>query len=146
MPFECPIRLVLVTPPAGIDFAIQRGRGAKAESVLVQRSTGRDIAFDFSLTVLAGVGTDVPHFTGPFAQGPPSGRFIYIGVGTLAGQKDTPWSRRIKVPLQGITATLLRSAAATPRATLQARIPGTGKDGSPSCATTRPLGGWEVIG
>jgi hypothetical protein len=27
-------------------------------------------------------------------QGPPGQRFVYIGIGTYAGQTGTPWSRR----------------------------------------------------
>jgi hypothetical protein len=86
----------------------------------------------------------LPNFTGPFAQGPPDGRFVYIDVGTCAGQHDTPWSRRMKIPLQGITWPLVRKALAKPGYRLTARIPGTGRDGGPSCATVRPLGDWEV--
>ena len=28
---------------------------------------------------------------------------------------------------------------------LQATIPGTGKDGGPSCATVKPIDGWKVV-
>ena len=34
MKSEVPIRLVLIDPPAGVDFGIQRGRGAQYEAVL----------------------------------------------------------------------------------------------------------------
>ena len=46
MESEIRIRLVLVDPPAGIDFGVQRGTGASHEPVFVQRSTRGDIAFD----------------------------------------------------------------------------------------------------
>jgi hypothetical protein len=145
MESDVPIRLVLVEPPPGIDFGIQRGSGARYETLFVQQGKQRDVVFDFSLIVADKRKDGLPNFKGPFAQGPPVARFIYVDVGTYAGQKDTPWSRRMKVPLQGITWALIREATSKPGHTLLARIPGTGKDGGPSCATVRLLGPWQVI-
>ena len=144
MKSELPIRLVLVDPPAGIDFGIQRGRGAAYETLFVQQRKHQDISFDFALTVSGDKGGR-PNFTGPFAQGPPEGRFIYIDVGTYAGQKNTPWSRRMKIPLEAITWPLIKTVLGRPGHALSASIPGTGRDGGPSCATVKPLGAWEVI-
>jgi Family of unknown function (DUF5990) len=141
---DVPIRLVLVDPTPGVDFGIQRGRGAASETLLVQRCTRGDLSFDFSLTVAKSLKTTSPDFQGPFVQGPPAARFIYVVVGTYAGQKDTPWSRRMKVPLEGITWALIRRATSKPGYRLSARIPGTGKDGGPNCATVQLLGDWEV--
>jgi hypothetical protein len=67
-----------------------------------------------------------------------------VDVGTYAGQKNTPWSRRIKVPLTGITWPLIKKAQGQPGSVLVANIPGRGKDGSPSCATVPILGGWQL--
>ena len=85
---EVPMRLVLVDPPPGVDFGIQRGRGAQYETLFVQQRTRGDVSFDFALTV-DNRKDGLPNFQGPFAQGPPSSRFIYVDVGTYAGQKDT---------------------------------------------------------
>ena len=145
MESDLPIRFVLVEPPPGIDFGIQRGSGSRYETLFVQRSKQGDLVFDFTLTVADNRVDGLPNFKGPFAQGPPMGRFIYVDVGTYAGQTDTPWSRRIKVPLQGITWALIREVSSNPGQTLLARIPGTGKDGGPSCATVKLLGDWQVI-
>jgi len=144
MDAEVPFRLILVDPPADVDFGIQRGRGAQYETLFVQRRTQRDISFDFSVAVAGSGRNGLPNFQGPFVQGPPGGRFIYVDVGTYAGQKDTCWSRRMKVPLDGVTWTLIRKAA-RPGHRLSARIPGTGKDGGPSCATVHLLGDWQVF-
>ena len=145
MESEVPIRLVLIEPPAGVDFGIQRGHGSQYETLFVQQRTRREVSFDFFLAVAANRKGGEPSFQGPLAQGPPAGRFIYIDVGTYAGQKDTPWSRRMKVPLKGITWSLIRKAMLKPGYKLSARIPGTGKDGGPNCATVQLLGGWEII-
>lgn len=146
MKAEVPIRLVLVDPPPGVDFGIQRGNGSDYESLFVQQRNSGDVLFDFSLTVVDNRKDGLPNFQGPFAQGPPAGRFVYVDVGTYAGQKDTPWSRRMKVPLRGISWPLIRKAMSKQQYRLSARIPGTGKDGGPSCATVRLLDGWQVIG
>jgi hypothetical protein len=144
MESDLPIRLVLVDPPPGVDFGIQRRGGAHYETLFVQQGKRGDVIFDFSLPVTDDRKDGLPNFKGPFAQGPPASRFIYVDVGTYAGQKDTPWSRRMKVPLQGITWTLIRQATRKPGNRLVARIPGKGKDGGPNCATVRLFGDWEV--
>jgi hypothetical protein len=134
------IRIVLLTPPRGIDFAIQKGRGSGYDTVQKQRSTGGNLVFEFPIAVKDSREDAVPTFTGPFVQGPPGDRFIYVDVGTYAGQSDTSWSRRIKVPLKGITWEMVESSAV-----LEAHIPGTGRDGGPACATVRPDGGWTAV-
>ena len=143
MAIEVPIRLVLVDPPPGVDFGIQRGKGSPYQTLFVQQSSRGDVAFDFSLT-LAEAKAGPPDFQRPFAQGTPANRFIYIDVGTYAGQKNTPWSRRMKVPLGGITRAMIREVMKRPGSRLEARIPGTAKDGGPNCATVRLLGNWAV--
>ena len=145
MESEVPMRLVLIEPPAGVDFGIQRGHGPQYEALFVQQHTGGDVFFDFSLAVVDNRKDGEPNFQGPFAQGPQAGRFIYIDVGTYAGQKDTPWSRRMKVPLKGITWAQIRKVTKKSGYRLSARIPGTGKDGGPNCATVQLLGDWQVI-
>jgi hypothetical protein len=145
MTTELPIRIILIDPPAGVDFGVQRGRGAKYETLQVQQRTRGDIVFDFSLTVNDSRKDGLPNFTGPFAQGPADGRFLYVDVGTYAGQKNTQWSRRIKIPLKDISWALVMKTTAKPGLALVAKIPGKGKDGSPSCATVRLLEDWEVV-
>ena len=145
MESDVPIRLVLVDPPAGVDFGVQRGRGAQYETLFVQQRHRRDISFDFSVVVADNRKDGLPNFQGPFAQGPPANRFIYIDVGTYAGQKDTQWTRRMKVPLHGISWELIRKSIRKPGYRLSARIPGTGKDGGPSCATVQLLNNWEIV-
>ena len=144
MDVEVQIRVVLVAPPAGVDFGVQRGTGSHYEPLFVQRSNGADISFEFSVPVAESGKSGQPNFRGPFAQGPPAARFIYIDVGACAGQADTQWSRRMKIPLQGITWTLVRKALKSGGG-LAATVQGTGRDGGPNCATVELLGGWQVI-
>src|SRR5262245_50615943 len=143
---ELALRLVLVDPPGEVDFGIQSGRGSGYETLFVQRRTSGDISFDFSMNVAESPKDGRPNFLGPFAQGPPAGRFIYIDVGTYAGQKGTPWARRMKIPLQEITWALVKATRSTEGARLEARIPGRGRDGGPNCATVKLLGTWQIVG
>ena len=132
-------RIVLESPPAGVDYALQKGHGSASETVQSQRSTGADLRFEFTVQMRpSGAAAD---FRGPFVQGPAGGRFVYIGIGQYAGQPDTPWSRRLKVPLTGMTADTIRRASG---ALLEARVPGTGRDGTPACASVKEFGGWKL--
>jgi hypothetical protein len=137
-----PIRITLVSPPPGVDFCIQ-GRDAQQ---LLQRTkaNGQDISFDLALAASQVQGA--PRFFGEVAQGPPMGRFIYVCSGTLAGQPESCWTRRAKVPLGGITWELVQRVLAEPKERLECRFPGRAGDGGPSCATVTLLdGGWRPI-
>jgi hypothetical protein len=136
------LRIVLLKPPAGVDFGLQQGRGSSYQSIEVQRSQGSDVQFDFPIE--ANTGSNSPNFSGPFVQGPPNERFLYIDIGTCAGQQEG-WSRRLKIPLTGITNEMIHTGAI-----LEARIPGTARDGGPSCAyawrkDAGPSWGWNVL-
>ncbi len=141
---EITLRIVLETPPPGVDFGIQKGRGSLFEVIQKQRSKGADLSFEFSVGVRNADGSGTPDFSGPIVQGPRGGRFVYVDIGTLAGQLDTPWSRRLKVPLTGITADQIRGATSGTGGVLETRVPGTGKDGGPSCASVKDFAGWST--
>src|ERR1700737_2480342 len=113
------LRIVLAQPTAGVDFGLQKGRGSVYEVVGKQRSKGGDLEFEFTVTAKTGRKDDLPNFAGPFVQGPAGERFVYINIGTSAGQTNTPWSRRLKIPLSGITRDMLHSGKV-----LVAHIPG----------------------
>jgi Family of unknown function (DUF5990) len=142
-PREITLQLTLVKPTAGVDFALQEGRGSQFTTVQKQRSTGRDLSFEFSVTVKQAKNGE-PDFAGPHVQGAAGERFFYINIGTYAGQTDTPWGRRLKVPLYLIGWDEIASGKI-----LSAGIPGTDKDGGPSCAyewrkRVDPSWRWEV--
>ena len=86
---------------------------------------------------------DVRVAVGALTQGPATGRFIYIDIGRLAGQKDCEWERRLKVPLSGISWDMIQHVVADPKLVLEAHLPGTAKDGGPSCATVHPVQAWK---
>lgn len=121
------LHITLLTPPPGVDFGLQKGRGNAYETIGIQRSTGPDLTFTCTL----------PYpLRGPLVQGPPTGRFLYIDIGTLAGQFGSPWTRRLKIPLDGLT---------PDHAAYTTSIPGRARDGGPNCATPKPFAGWTPI-
>jgi hypothetical protein len=140
---ELTLRIVLEAPPPGVDFGIQKGRGSEYETILTHRTARGDLSFEFNVALKAENVRGPVDFGGPIVQGPRGARFVYIDIGTYAGQRDTPWSRRLKVPLTGITADLIRRASSNGRRVLEARVPGTGADGSPACASVREFSGWK---
>jgi hypothetical protein len=126
-----------------VDFGVQQGRGSAYETIQTQRSAGGDLSFEFSVDIKATSAHGPADFGGPIVQGPRGARFLYIDIGTYAGQRDTPWSRRLKIPLTGITPDLIRRASSGMNRLLEARVPGTGKDGGPSCASVKDFDGWK---
>jgi len=134
-------RITVLQPPAGVLFRLQRGR---SELVPPSRETASELTFDFTLRLELGAPGTPPRLLGPFAQGPPEKRFVYVNSGKQAGERESCWDRRAKVDLGGVNAALIEQATATPGAVIETRIAGTGRDGGPACATVPLIGGWQI--
>jgi hypothetical protein len=134
------LRIIIEQPPTGVAYALQKGSGSKHELVQKQTSARNDLSFEFSPTIRSSVSAAMAALGGPFVQGPPHQRFVYINIGTYAAQSDSPWSRRLKVPLSGITMQMIAAGGI-----LEARVPGTGRDGGPTCATVQDFDGWMLV-
>jgi Family of unknown function (DUF5990) len=141
---ELPIRIILESPPPGVDFGIQKGNGNKYETIQKQRSTINNLSFEFKISVKESK-TALPNFAGPFVQGPINERFIYVDIGTYAGQIDSVWGRRLKIPLRDISSETIKLLLSDSSLILITKVPGTGKDGGPNCATVKPFSGWHLI-
>jgi hypothetical protein len=142
---ELIFRIVLEKPPAGVDFGLQKGRGNAYEIVQKQRSATGDLHFEFSVRAKAGGKGSAPNLLGPFVQGPPAARFVYLDIGTYAGQAGASWGRRLKIPLSGIKAVIMDQLGDHSQAVLETHIPGTGRDSGPNCGTVKPFGGWKLV-
>ena len=140
---EITLRIVVESPPEGVAFGLQKGSGNNYETVQRQQSMSEDLSFEFT-TRLKREKDVPPNFLGSFVQGPKKDRFVYIDIGTYAGQADTIWSRRLKVPLKGITWEMIHQITGDPSLTLETFVPGTGKDGGPNCGTVKPFDGWHL--
>lgn len=134
------LRIIVEQPPSGVDFALQKGTGNNYEVVQKQRSNGNDLAFEFQPSIRQSTSDSMAAIAGPFVQGPARQRFVYVDIGIYAGQADSCWSRRLKIPLEGIPAKMIRTGGV-----LETRVPGTGRDGGPNCATVKEFEGWKVV-
>ena len=141
-PVELRFRIILESPPPGVDYGLQKGGGNDYEVTQKQRSKTGDLQFEFDARLKEGK-DGLPVLLGPFVHGPPQERFVYLDIGTYAGQTNTPWGRRLKVPLRDITWDMVKQASRAEHL-LETRVPGTAKDGSPTCATVKPFAGWKV--
>ena len=136
--------ILLQQPPEGVDFGIQKGVGSQYETIQTQRSEGQDIRFNLTIQVRNDPQRiNEPRFAGPFVQGKPQSQFFYIDVGEFAGQTGG-WSRRIKIPLSGITWDMIFQMKNHDSAALTGSIIGTAKDGGPNCGTVKQFEGWQV--
>lgn len=139
---ELSLRITVLDPVPGVWLRLQSGRGDLVEASV---SNSAEVSFDFSVRIGSPQSDGRPTFLGPCAQGPPTGRFVYINVGVRAGQSGTPWDRRAKVPLGGISPEQVAAALRKPGSFLEVRYPGRGRDGGPTCATVHlPAGAWQL--
>lgn len=136
------LRITVLNPPGGVVFRLQRGR---TELVPPSQERAGSIAFDFALRVADRDGDAPPRLLGPSAQGPPSSRFVYVNSGKHAGQSESCWDRRAKVPLRGVTWAVIEEALAKDGAIIEAAIAGTGRDGGPACASVPLARDWRVV-
>ena len=137
---ELPLRIVIVHPPNGVNFCLQKG--AK-ELVHIIQSDGRSIRFEFVVRVRQ-QRDGVFNFLGPFAQGRPSDRFVYVNSGRRAAQPDSCWDRRAKVKLLDISPSMVKDVLASPDLIVEATISGVAEDGGPCCASVPLLKHWEA--
>ncbi|MBW8743233.1 MAG: hypothetical protein JF628_02590 [Sphingomonas sp.] len=138
-----PIRFVIEDPVPGVRIALQRGATARAALIPPVSDTPDALTFDFDAAVEGALADGRPRLLGPFVQGPPEARFVYLCVGQAAGQIGSEWNRRMKVPLGGISEEL--AGALQDGGRLEARIASRGRDGSPACASVPLLApGWRV--
>jgi hypothetical protein len=140
--FELSIRIVVEDPVPGLVIALQRGQAGRAELVPPASRSADAVAFDLDVTVDGRLPDGRPRLIGPYVQGPPNARFVYLSVGKYAGQADSQWGGRVKVPLDGVGWNEIE--ALVPRARLVARIAGQSPKGGPALASVRLLPpGWD---
>ncbi|WP_394345764.1 DUF5990 family protein [Flaviaesturariibacter aridisoli] len=136
------LQIIIKKPKAGICYGLQKGSGSTCVTEQAQMSGDSDLTFELVMPVKADrAGRFV--FSGPFAQGSPEERFVYIGMGSYAGQKDSTINGRLKIPLPELSGNLL--VYMERGSVLAACVPGTDpKTGQPKMATAEPEDGWII--
>ena len=129
------LRLTIADPVPGVRYSLQKD-DAPFEPVT---AAGGPLSFDVPIRL-----SDDHRFLGPFIRREgPRRRFVYIRIGSSAGDHASPWSRRARIDVHAIPPALLDPARQG--RTLEVVLPGRGKDGSPACATVRPLEPWRPL-
>jgi hypothetical protein len=132
---EIRARIVIEQPVPGVRHSLQQDDAPLAPKT---SKSGEPLSFDFPLRVTPG-----PKFFGPQVRREgKERRFVYIRIGTAAGDCLSPWSRRMKIDIHDIDQALLDKAAKG--GVLTGTINGTAKDGSPACATIKPVV-WRIL-
>lgn len=142
MPDTVTLRVIIEDPVPGVALAMQRGRDSIVPPV---RITPETVTLEVSAEVRARPDGTLGLY-GQDVHGPPAARFLYVAVGVRAGQPDSPWDRRTKIPLSGIPEEILNNIRGRTGLILVARIAGRARDGGPACATVPLLGtGWQIL-
>lgn len=137
---EVRARIVIERPVAGVLHSLQEG---DAEVLDPKRSQGGEpLGFDFALRIERTPEGGAKFFGPQVRREGPVRRFVYVRIGTAAGDRASPWTRRMKIDIHDIDPALLDKAMAG--AVLEATINGTLPDGSPACATIRPVN-WRTV-
>jgi len=145
METEITLHIILINPTPGVMYGLQKGSGSNYETVQKQIAAAGDLSIKFTINVKGDSSTDkLPKFSGGYVQGPSDNKFVYIDIGTAAGQTGSIWSRRLKIPLTGITWQHIDSFTRNPSVIMETHVPGTGKDGGPNCAMVKPFDGWHL--
>jgi hypothetical protein len=128
------LRLTIDDPVPGVRYSLQK------DDMPFEPVTAGDapVSFDAPVTLHPD-----GRMTGPFVRREgPTRRFVYIRIGQSAGDHATEWNRRAKIDIHDIPPALLDQARSG--TVLEVVLPGRGKDGSPACATVRPVKGWTA--
>ena len=137
------LRILVVDPLPGVALALQRGKSGSHALIAPSSRSADAVAFDFTVVAAVGKSGEAPRLLGPFVQGPPDKRFVYLCIGTYAGDPSSSWARRAKIPLTGLTWPLIETRKDDGR--LEARIAGRARDGGPACASIALLPpGWQL--
>ena len=129
---EILMRIVIENPVAGVFHSLQSKDGQPLDPKASK--SGEALAFEFPVRLAPG-----PKFFGhQVRREGPARRFVYIRIGQSAGQHGSPWSRRMKIDIHDLGQDLL-DRASTAGQVIQITVNGTAKDGSPACATVKPV-------
>ena len=136
---EIRARIVIERPVAHVLHSLQEDDAPLDPK---QSRGGEPLVFEFPLRVVPKSEQGGPRFFGKQVRREgPVRRFVYVRAGTAAGQRLSPWTRRMKIDIHDIDPALLDAAAKG--GVLEGTIDGTARDGNPACATIRPVT-WRI--
>jgi len=127
------LRLTIADPVPGLHYWRQDAKNAPHD---IRLSTEAPLTFDMPVDLRP---DGKPGGTFVRREGKDR-RFVYIAIGgAMPGLPVV--SRRAKIDVHDIPAELLK-----PGAVIETTLPGRARDGTPACATVRPLTPWRIVG
>ena len=126
------LRLTIADPVPGLHYWRQDAKNAPHD---IRLSTDAPLTFDMPVDLRPD-----GKLGGTFVRREGKARrFVYIAIGgAMPGLPVV--SRRAKIDVHDIPADLLK-----PGAVIATTLPGRGRDGTPACATVRPLTPWTAV-
>jgi hypothetical protein len=132
---EINLRIVIENPVPGVMLSLQDKANKPVDPVTPGKSP---VIFNFPVRIGPG-----PKFYGEYVRSEgPERRFVYVCIGQGAGQKGTPFSRRMKINIHDIPQALLDKAVKGK--VIEGVVNGTGKDGTPACASVPLSKAWQA--
>lgn len=130
------LRLICLAPPeqqedAPIEFGLQDKRQVIRAG---DRQADGSVHYHLDVEMTGGGGTAAPRFSGPFVHGTAVAPFLYLSL-RREGPEDSPWLRRLKIPLTSITQEQIEAIDRLDGGVLEATVSGAGS------ATVPVLGG-----
>ena len=133
---EIPMRIVIENPVPGVLHSLQTGDTGILDAK--RSKAGEPLVFEFPVRIAPG-----PKFFGDQVRREgPVRRFVYVRIGQSAGDHASEWTRRMKIDVHDTPQELLDRAMAG-EGVVELTVDGTGKDGSPACATV-PVSGRRI--
>ena len=127
------LRLTIADPVPGLHYWRQDAKNAPHD---IRLSTEAPLTFDMPVDLRP---DGKPGGTFVRREGKER-RFVYIAIGgAMPGLPVV--SRRAKIDVHDIPADLLK-----PDGVIGTTLPGRARDGTPACATVRPLTPWRIVG
>lgn len=144
---EFEIHLVELPPPGcgpwdNVAAGIQHGQEVLPGRALPDGS----LVFSGTLRLKEPAAKAGPVFLGRYAFGTPRDRFLYLSWSGEENGAARQMFRRIKIPLTSITWAQIDQIRDHPGSVLKVTVRGTGRDGTPACATVPLLGGGWTVG
>lgn len=129
---EIRARIVIEQPVRNVLHSLQ---GKDGKPLDPKRSPNGDpLCFDFPLRI----GPGPKYFGDQVRREGPDRRFVYVRIGQSAGDCASPWSRRMKIDLHDTDQRTI-DRALSGDGVLELRVNGTAGDGTPACATAKPV-------
>jgi len=97
-----------------VDFGSAKGTVQRVIRRPKSRDTTAESTFEFTPAIRNGVSDAVP-VSASIRTGASGERFVYIDIGTYAGQSDSCWSRRLKILLQASCVSVIGAGGIRPR-------------------------------